>query len=398
MRIVKLGDVCEFKPAKSLTKSKLGDDANVSFSPMEQLPIGRKYFTPSQTRKLGEVYSNYVYFEENDVIYAKITPCFENGKMSIAKNITNGVGFGSSEFVPVRCSDKILPEYLYYFLLKPSFIEYGSQNMRGASGHRRVPDDFTKELLIALPDIKEQRQVVERLDAAFEKIDRAIELTEKNIIQIKNLYQKYLADTFSQSESWNQQKLEANIKFIDYRGKTPKKTQYGIRLITAKNIKMGYVNPEPREYVSPEIYDSWMVRGVPIEGDVLFTTEAPLANVAQLDVSDRVVFAQRCIILQPDRNIIQPSFLKFALLADPVRSSIFNSATGTTVSGIRAALLKKIDIYVPNLNIQKCIISDLNNVEIKTSEVINLYQEKVKSLRLLKQSLLSQSLTESAVK
>ena len=110
MQMVRLGDVCEFKPKKSLSKAYLTDNAQVSFGPMEQLPIGQKYFTPIEQRDLSSVYSGYVYFQDGDVIYAKITPCFENGKMGIAKNLTNGVGFGSSEFVPIRCSEKILPE------------------------------------------------------------------------------------------------------------------------------------------------------------------------------------------------------------------------------------------------------------------------------------------------
>lgn len=119
--------------------------------------------------------------------------------MSIAKGLKNGVGFGSSEFVPIRCSDKILPEYLYYFLLKPSFIEYGSQNMRGASGHKRVPDELTKELLIPLPSLEEQRRVVERLDAVFEKIDATVELRNKKLMKLNELKQSALTQAFSGS-------------------------------------------------------------------------------------------------------------------------------------------------------------------------------------------------------
>lgn len=172
IKAVKIGDICKFKPAKSLAKTRLKHNDFVSFSPMEQLPLGKKYFTPNQTKRLGEAYSSYVYFEENNVIYAKITPCFENGKLSIARNLTNGVGFGSSEFVPIRCSDKIIPEYLYYFLLQPSFITHGSQNMRGASGHKRVPDIFTERLDIHLPDINTQKHLVKKLDEAFDSMEK----------------------------------------------------------------------------------------------------------------------------------------------------------------------------------------------------------------------------------
>lgn len=80
---------------------------------------------------------------------------------------------------------------------------------------------------------------------------------------------------FALPDGWEWIRLGNLAKFIDYRGKTPKKTESGMRLITAKNVKFGYFSEEPREYVNPDIYDSWMTRGIPRKGDVLFTPEAP---------------------------------------------------------------------------------------------------------------------------
>ena len=95
---------------------------------------------------------------------------------------------------------------------------------------------------------------------------------------------------------WQTRPLGELCRFIDYRGRTPEKTEYGLRLITAKNVKMGFLQSSPLEYVSPDSYESWMTRGIPKVGDVIFTTEAPLANVAQLDTDERVVFAQRIML------------------------------------------------------------------------------------------------------
>ena len=131
-------------------------------------------------------------------------------------------------------------------------------------------------------------------------------------------------------------------RFIDYRGKTPEKTTSGLRLITAKNVKMGYLQREPLEYVDPSAYASWMTRGIPQEGDVLFTTEAPLANVTQLDTSEKVVFAQRIIILQPHDSMLDRTFLKYLLLSAHAQERIREHDTGATVQGIKASLLKQI--------------------------------------------------------
>ena len=159
-------------------------------------------------------------------------------------------------------------------------------------------------------------------------------------------------------ESWQVCSLEEVVKFIDYRGKTPKKTEDGMRLITAKNVKMGYLQSEPMEFVDPEIYDRWMTRGIPKEGDVLFTTEAPLGNVTQLDTDEKVVFAQRIIVMQPNREMLDSTFLKYMLLSNLMQERIRAKGTGATVQGIKSQLLKKIPISFPrSLLEQKRIVS-----------------------------------------
>ena len=159
-------------------------------------------------------------------------------------------------------------------------------------------------------------------------------------------------------ESWQVCSLEEVVKFIDYRGKTPKKTEDGMRLITAKNVKMGYLQSEPMEFVDPEIYDRWMTRGIPKEGDVLFTTEAPLGNVTQLDTDEKVVFAQRIIVMQPNREMLDSTFLKYMLLSNLMQERIRAKGTGATVQGIKSQLLKKILISFPrSLLEQKRIVS-----------------------------------------
>jgi type I restriction enzyme S subunit len=161
-------------------------------------------------------------------------------------------------------------------------------------------------------------------------------------------------------KDWEICPLDKYVKFIDYRGHTPTKTQSGMRLITAKNVKDGFLQREPEEFVDPKIYDKWMVRGFPKKGDVLFTTEAPLANVAQLDTDEKVLFAQRIIILQPQKQKIDQTFLKYLLLSEPVRKQIFSKGTGATVQGIKARLLKTIEIPVPPLPEQERIVSVLD--------------------------------------
>jgi type I restriction enzyme, S subunit len=161
-------------------------------------------------------------------------------------------------------------------------------------------------------------------------------------------------------KAWQTKTLGDLCRFIDYRGKTPEKTSSGLRLITAKNVKMGYLEEKPMEFIAPEDYNGWMTRGIPRMGDVLFTTEAPLANVAQLDTEEKVVFAQRIIVLQPSDNHLDGTFLKYLLLSDLAQQRIHEKGTGATVKGIKASLLKTIPIEFPPLPEQQRIVGLLD--------------------------------------
>jgi type I restriction enzyme S subunit len=183
--------------------------------------------------------------------------------------------------------------------------------------------------------------------------------------------------------------IGAHIRFIDYRGKTPKKAQDGLRLITAKNVKMGYLQETPMEFIAPSAYEGWMTAGIPRRGDVLFTTEAPLANVAQLDTDEKVAFAQRVIIMQPDAAKLDGTFLKYPLLSQPVQRRIHAKGTGATVKGIKASLLRTIEISFPKtLAEQMKIVAKLDDLREETQRLESLYQRKLAALDELKKSLL----------
>jgi len=239
------------------------------------------------------------------------------------------------------------------------------------------------------PLLVEQKRVVKALDKVFEKTAKAKENAEKNLQNARELFESFLQNIFAHpGDNWERCNLEDYIKFIDYRGRTPEKTESGMRLITAKNVKIGYLQMEPREYVHPSIYKTWMTRGIPRIGDVLFTTEAPLANVAQLDTDEKVVFSQRIIIFQPMPNKLDQTFLKYLLLSKPLQERIHAKSTGATVKGIKARWLKKIPIEFPALAEQRVLVAKLDSLLAETKKLEAIYQQKLMDLEELKKLVL----------
>jgi type I restriction enzyme S subunit len=112
-------------------------------------------------------------FANEDVIVAKITPCFENGKAALCRGLTNGLGFGSTEFHVLRCTDAVIPEYVYHFVRQESFRRDGEANMTGSVGQKRVPADWLKAVEIPLAPLAEQRRIVAKVDAVLARVNAA---------------------------------------------------------------------------------------------------------------------------------------------------------------------------------------------------------------------------------
>jgi len=187
---------------------------------------------------------------------------------------------------------------------------------------------------------------------------------------------------------WNDYLLEDVVeKFIDYRGKTPTKTTFGVPLITAKVVKGGRIL-EPNEFISEEDYPLWMTRGFPEINDVVLTSEAPLGEVG-LITSKRVALAQRIITLQTKKQICNSVFLKYYLQSQDGQQLLQSRATGTTVEGIKSSELKKLEISLPPLQEQEAIAEVLSSLDDK----IDLLHRSNKTLGELAKALFQETIT-----
>ena len=190
-----LMDFCKINPKKINTK-EFDDDMIVSFIPMPCVSDIWGKIIKKELRKLGEVKKGYTNFCEGDVLFAKITPCMENGKSAIVDKLENDIGFGSTEFYVLRCDEnKLNNKYLHYFVRQKTFRDEAKGEMTGAVGQQRVPKTFLENYKMKLPTIEEQQEIVNILDNLLAKYNK-IKNLEQQLEKIELLKKAILAKVF----------------------------------------------------------------------------------------------------------------------------------------------------------------------------------------------------------
>ena len=174
---VTLGQIIEINPPKP--KPNISDEELCSFVPMSAVSEISGAIHAIEEQPFQKVKNGYTGFQEQDVLLAKITPCMENGKAAIAKNLKNGFGYGSTEFFVLRCSHSILNQYIYYVVRSRSFRDDAKPNMTGSVGQKRVPKHFLSNYHVPLPPLPEQRRIAAKLDTLLGKLREARTLIDE---------------------------------------------------------------------------------------------------------------------------------------------------------------------------------------------------------------------------
>ena len=187
MRVVPLSEAVAVNP--KIDRTQLADDTPVSFVPMAAVGAADGSIDASMVRPYAEVKKGYTHFRENDVLFAKVTPCMENGKMAVARKLKNGIGFGSTEFHVLRPREGVDPHYVYHFVSSQTFRKEAARHMTGAVGLRRVPSAFLESAEIPLPALDVQREIVAELEKQFSRLDEAV----ANLQRVKANLKRYKA-------------------------------------------------------------------------------------------------------------------------------------------------------------------------------------------------------------
>ena len=303
--------------------------------------------------------------------------------------------------------------YLYYLLKDSSLLKKLEFLASRTCGQDGIDMDTLKAYVVGLPPMEEQIRIVDKLEELFAIIDELSENKEamlKNISDTRNKVlqlaiqgklveqspddipasvlleeirkekeqlikekkikkEKPLPEIveeeklFELPKGWEWVRLNDIYKFIDYRGKTPTKIDSGIPLVTAKNVRMGFIDYSIKEFISKEEFEERKSRGISKRGDILFTTEAPMGNVAIADL-DEFSAGQRLITFQQytREQLLKNKLFMYFIMSKIFQTQLIDNKTGTTVYGIKAEKLKKLLLPLPSTTEQLRIVQKVDEI------------------------------------
>ena len=370
---------------------------------MEDLGIDRKLLVPRGTRALADVAGSYTYFADGDVLLAKITPCFENGKLGIAANLTNGVGFGSSEYMVFRPSPALDKEWLYYYLSRETFRAEGAARMSGAVGHKRVAKEFIDAYPIPVPPLTEQQRIVGILDEAFDGIATAKANAEKNLQNARALFESHLQSVFDASgDSWERVTLESLLErgwiesHLDgnHGGEYPRKEEFisaGVPYISANCLDGESIDMSRAKYLSPS-RAAKLRKGIAINEDVLFAHNATVGAVAILHTDEaKVILGTSLTYYRCNQNFILPTYLAHYMRSFAFKTQYLQVMGQSTRNQVPITKQREFFHVIPPMEEQRRLVETLDGLFDETQRLESLYQRKRTALDELKKSLLHQA-------
>ncbi len=397
-----LWTVAQINPSKSEVSS-VSNDFEVSFLPMEAVTENGDFHL-KETRHKGDVYDGFTYFCDNDVIIAKITPCFENGKAALTNGLVNGIGFGSTEFHVLRQTN-INNKFLFYIIHQEEFRKVGEIEMKGAAGQKRVPQDFLKQYPIAYPPISNQKEIAEFLDRKTAEIDNLIKKQEELLTLLDEKRSAMITHAVTKGLNPNAPLKETNIPWL---GKIPegwevKKLKflgepiigltYSPKDITdnVKSIRvLRSTNIQSNTLLLDDGNDIFVELKIPKKmycqkGDILICARNGSAKLVGKNVLIKanlpnVSFGAFTTIFRSENH----EFLYWVLNSNIFFSQLGNFAT-TTINQLTIDFLKNLAIATPSLEEEQKEIADYLDRECakidKSKEKIKALIEKLKEYR-----------------
>jgi type I restriction enzyme, S subunit len=381
MKQVLLSDVCEINPR---TDSGISDDSECSFVPMEYVDEVSGAIANTSIRRVGDVKKGYTFFKNDDVIFAKITPCMENGKCAIGKNLKNGIAFGSTEYHVVRAKEEIIPEWIYHFLRQEKVRQQATGWFRGTAGQQRVPASFLEELKIPLPPLTEQKRIASLL-ARADRL-RQLRRTAHDLgdALLQSVFLEMFGNVKLNQKGWDVFPLEDIVqpgRIITYGiVQAGPHIEDGIPYIRTGDIKEGQIVVDGLLRTSKEIAAKYK-RSEVKAGELVMSIRATVGTIAELSLQlDGANLTQGTARISPGSKV-NKKFLLYAIRSQGTQKLIEDRTKGATFREITLEALREVPMIVPPLNLQEKFAGVVARVEQMRSRQAESERHPVKELR-----------------
>lgn len=406
-------------PSKS-EAAQLPQDTEVSFVPMENIGEDGELGL-EQSRTIAEVMQGYTYFRDGDVILAKITPCFENGKGAIVDGLNNGIGFGTTELYVLRGLGSVVARFLYYLTKSDDFRVPGIATMQGAAGQKRLREDYVANYSMGVPPLSEQRAIAAFLDRKTGEIDALIAKKRELIARLQEQRSAIISHAVTRGLNPDAPMKDSGIEWLGeipahwevvrFRrsitsmcdgpfGSDMKSSHYsdsGVRLIRLQNIGIGYFDDSDQAFVPEEHFLSLPGHDAK-PGDLLVAglgdPSHPAGRACVLPSSIPVAMVKAdCFRVRLDQNMLTTSFAMHYLCSSIIRIGIALETRGATRSRINLTGLANLMTILPPLEEQRSIVEFVESKLAQTDALIAKAEETISRLQEYRAALISAAVT-----
>ena len=381
-----LSGVCEINPGKKDLQDK-SKELEVSFLPMAAVSEEGKILTQGK-RKLKDVIKGYTNFRDGDVLLAKITPCFENGKRAIVKNLLNGIGFGSTEFHVLRPKDEVISDWIFYAISRSDFCNVAKSQMTGTAGQKRVPARVLEQFEIPIPSVKEQEAITGNIETQFTRLDAAIKSLKAIKVKL-GLYRKSVLKTAFNGKlvdvgEWKEIRVGDLGEIVT--GTTPSKSNaeyYGNEYCFFKptDLNAGYNVRKSQDMLSAK--GAEQARLLPEKSILVTCIGATIGKTGFSRV--RGATNQQINSVIPNQSKFVPEMLFYVFVSDNMQRQIIENASSTTLPILNKSKFSGLIIRIPKKKEEQSkIIDEIEScfsVIEKVEAVVNVSLEKSEKLR-----------------
>lgn len=411
--VKRLRFVADINPSKREV-SDYPPDFEVSFLPMEAIGDDGT-INLKERRALSEVQSGYTFFRDGDVAFAKITPCFENGKGALLRGLQGGIGFGTTELIVARPKrNECVAEFLHWLFVSTSFRKRGEASMYGAGGQKRVPDDFVRNFETAFPPLNEQAGIATFLDHETGKINVLLEAQKQLIALLKEKRQAVISHAVTKGlnpdapmkdsgtqwlgdvpEHWTISHLKhLSSHVVDCLHTTP--TYEGdlqFPAIRTADVERGRLLLDQARLVSREVYEERIQRLAPAPNDILYSREGERFGMAALvPPGVDLCLGQRMMMFRI-KATDAPGYFMWVLNSEAVFQQVLSGLTGATSPHVNISDVINFDVPRPPISEQIEIARYLDEETDRLDALVSEAQVAITLLRERRSALISAAVT-----